>query len=149
MGAAEVAPGRLFPWLASPSAPASSSISPPTASRHCGQRCRLPHLLLRLLSWHGAALVGLPLALGFACLAAGFAVATLNTARLAHPVLRIPASSVNLTGFVEVREERERSDRIVVHVHHLDGRTSGETPERVRVAVRKDTAPPGRHIRVD
>jgi competence protein ComEC len=86
--------------------------------------------------------VGFPLALGFACVAAGFAVATFSTARLAHPILRIPASSVSMSGFVEVREERERSDRIVVCLHHIDGRIVGETPERVRVVVRKDTAPP-------
>ena len=28
-----------------------------------------------------------------------------------------------------------------MHVQHLDGRVTGETPERVRIAVRKDTAP--------
>ena len=85
--------------------------------------------------------LGFPLALGCAAMAAGFATATLKTARIAHPVLQIPASSVQVTGFVEVREERERSDRIVVHVHSIEGRRLTEAPDRVRVAVRKGTAP--------
>jgi competence protein ComEC len=46
-----------------------------------------------------------------------------------------------LAGFVEIREERERSDRIVVSLHRLDGLRSADAPDRVRVAVRKGTAP--------
>jgi competence protein ComEC len=36
--------------------------------------------------------VGFPLELAFACASAGFAVATLNSARLAHPILHVPMS---------------------------------------------------------
>src|SRR4029077_14884656 len=43
---------------------------------------------------------------------------------------------------IEVREERERSDRIVVRVHHSEGPRLKEPLERVRVSVRKGTAPP-------
>ena len=50
-------------------------------------------------------------------------------------------SSVTLTGFVEIREERERSDRSVVRVQHIEGRRLNEAPDRVRLAVRKNTAP--------
>ena len=64
--------------------------------------------------------VGFPLALGFAAIAAGFATATLRTACVAHPVLHFPASSVTLSGFVEIREERERSDRITVRVQRIE-----------------------------
>jgi competence protein ComEC len=43
---------------------------------------------------------------------------------------------------VEVREERERSDRIVVKVHTMQAVRLPEKLERVRVSVRKGTAPP-------
>src|SRR5262249_10605269 len=41
-----------------------------------------------------------------------------------------------------VREEREKSDRVVIKVHRLEGRRLDQAPDRVRVAVRKGTAPP-------
>jgi hypothetical protein len=81
------------------------------------------------------------MALGFAAIAAGFATATLRTEHIAHPVLLFPVSSVTLSGFVEIREERQRSDRIVVHVHTIEGRRLNEAPDRVRLAIRKDTVP--------
>ncbi len=46
-----------------------------------------------------------------------------------------------MAGFVETREEREKSDRIVVRVHKFDAARIDEKPERVRVSVRKGTAP--------
>ena len=55
--------------------------------------------------------------LALATVAAGFATATVKRAVVAHPVLQAAAWNVEITGFVEVREERERSDRIVVRVH--------------------------------
>ena len=58
--------------------------------------------------------VAFPLALAGAAVAAGFAVATLKAVYVGHPVLARPAMSVAIAGFVEVREERERTDRIVV-----------------------------------
>jgi competence protein ComEC len=42
---------------------------------------------------------------------AGFAVATIKAALIAHPVLRYPADSVSLAGFVTLREESQKSDR--------------------------------------
>ena len=97
--------------------------------------CVVSAILLRNRS------VAFPLALAFTAVAAGFAVATLRTATIAHPVLQLPAM-LNISGWVEVREERERSDRIVVRAHRVDGAKLSEIPERVRVAVRKGTAPP-------
>ena len=86
--------------------------------------------------------VGFPLALGFAVCAAGFATGTLRTKFVAHPVLHYSASGVTLSGFVEIREERERSDRITVRVQRIESnRRLTDRPERVRLAVRKDTAP--------
>jgi competence protein ComEC len=85
--------------------------------------------------------IGFPLALSLAAIGAGFATATLQTARIAHSELQFPASSVTLAGFVEIREERERSDRVVIHLQRLEGLRSAESPDRVRVAVRKGSAP--------
>ena len=73
--------------------------------------------------------------------AAGFAVATLHTAWIAHPVLRRAAWNVAVSGFVESREERERNDRIVVRAHTIEGRRLDPAPQRVRVTVRTGTAP--------
>ncbi len=138
---AEVAPGRLVPWLAV--AFGAGIVLYFTAGRE-------PSLwaALGLAAFASAiaflarrSIIGLPLALGFAGIAAGFAVATLNTARIAHPVLHYPASSVAIGGFVEAREERERSDRVVVRIHSIEGRRLNQTPDRVRISVRKDTAP--------
>ena len=86
--------------------------------------------------------VAFPLALAGAAVAAGFAVATLKAVYVAHPVLARPAMSVSIAGFVEVREERERTDRIVVRVLSLDGARMEQKPGRVRVSVKKGTAPP-------
>ena len=56
-------------------------------------------------------------------------------------MLAAPAT-LTISGWVEVREERERSDRIVVRAHRVEGGRLTQTLERVRVAVRKGTAPP-------
>jgi competence protein ComEC len=80
-----------------------------------------------------------------AAAAAGFATASLKTARIEHGVLARPMFSVMLAGFVEVREERERSDRFVLRVDRFEPAraTAGTTPniERVRLSVKKGTAP--------
>src|SRR5262249_20669459 len=81
--------------------------------------------------------VAFPAALAVAAIAAGFAVATAKRALIAHPVLAAPAFGVEIAGFVEVREERERSDRIVVRVARIAAARLAEKPERVRLAVRK------------
>src|SRR5262249_40503030 len=85
--------------------------------------------------------VGFAVALAVAAIAAGFATATIKRAVIAHPVLPAAAWNVAVTGFVEVREERERSDRIVVRVHHIEGPRVAEKPERLGVSVRGGTAP--------
>ncbi len=60
----------------------------------------------------------------------------MRTASIAHPVLQ-QAVTADLTGFVEVREERARTDRIVLRIHKAEG----VALERVRVAVKKGSAP--------
>jgi len=139
---AEVAPGRLMPWL--PIAFGTGIVLYFTAERE-------PSLVAAMALFVGfgvaAALargraIAFPLLLALAAVAAGFATATLRSARVAHPILPRPAWNVAITGWIEVREERARSDRIVVKVHGIDGARMQEPLERVRVSVRKGTAPP-------
>jgi competence protein ComEC len=85
--------------------------------------------------------VAFPFAVIGAAAAAGFAVVTFKTALIAHPVLERAAYGVAVTGFVEAREEREKSDRITVRVHRLDGVRQARVLERVRVSVRRGLAP--------
>jgi competence protein ComEC len=85
--------------------------------------------------------VGFPVALAAAATAAGFAAATLTTLRITHPVLPAATWRASVSGYVEAREERVRSDRIVVGVHRFEAPRIERAPERVRVAVHKGTAP--------
>jgi len=71
----------------------------------------------------------------------GFAVATLKTALIAHPVLERPLYGASITGFIETHEERERTDRIVIKVIDMDGDRVDRPLERVRLSVRRGAAP--------
>ncbi|MDE5456945.1 DUF4131 domain-containing protein [Bradyrhizobium sp. CSA112] len=83
-----------------------------------------------------------PIAVLIAAVAAGFAVATWKTARVAHGVLARPMFSVSLTGFVETRDIRERTDRFVLRVATMESARGKTKLERVRLSVKKGTAPP-------
>jgi competence protein ComEC len=82
-----------------------------------------------------------PLAVMIAAIAAGFAVATWKTALIAHGVLARPMFAVSLSGFVETRDIRERTDRFVLRVTQMESPRSQVKLERVRLSVRKGTAP--------
>src|SRR5580698_6226085 len=82
-----------------------------------------------------------PIAVMIAAIAAGFATATWKTARIAHGVLARPMYSVSVSGFVEARDVRERTDRFVLRVMQMDAARSQIKLERVRLSVRKGTAP--------
>ena len=73
--------------------------------------------------------------------AAGFATSTGRTALIGHGVLARPAYSVSLAGFVETRDIRERTDRFVLRVTAMDAPRVHMKLERVRLSVRKGTAP--------
>lgn len=88
-----------------------------------------------------ASAAGFPVMLALAAVAAGFTVATLRSHFISHPVLAAPIFSAQLSGFVEGREERERSDRIVLRVHRIEANRLTQKLERVRLSVRKGTAP--------
>jgi competence protein ComEC len=82
-----------------------------------------------------------PIAVMIAAMATGFATATWKTARIAHGVLARPMYSVSLSGFVEARDIRERTDRFVLRVSQMESPRGQTTLERVRLSVRKGTAP--------
>ncbi|HEX9324339.1 MAG TPA: DUF4131 domain-containing protein [Xanthobacteraceae bacterium] len=138
---AEVAPGRLVPWL--PVAFGAGIVLYFTAPRE--PLLWAPILLAFALAGATIALrakpVGLPIMLGFAAAAAGFATATVKTHWIDHPVLRHAVPSAAITGWIEVRESRERTDRIVIRVEAIEGRRLDAAPGRVRLSVRKGTAP--------
>jgi competence protein ComEC len=82
-----------------------------------------------------------PLAVMVAAMAAGFATATCKTVLIAHGVLARPMYGVSLSGFVETRDIRERTDRFVLRVTQMESPRSQIKLERVRLSVRKGTAP--------
>jgi len=82
-----------------------------------------------------------PLAVLIAALAGGFATAAMKAARVAHHVLTRPLSAVSLQGYVETWEDRERSDRFVLRVASMQASGGHIKLERVRLSVRKGTAP--------
>jgi competence protein ComEC len=82
-----------------------------------------------------------PAAVMIAATASGFATATWKTALIAHSVLARPMYSVQLSGFVEARDIRERTDRFVLRVTQMDAPRASTKLERVRLSVRKGTAP--------
>ncbi|MGB8185944.1 MAG: ComEC/Rec2 family competence protein, partial [Pseudolabrys sp.] len=139
--AAEVAPGRLIPWL--PVAFGLGIVGYFTADREpawwATSMLALAGIAVAVLARRRP--FGFPLALGFAAFALGLAMATLQTMRIKHPILQNSRASVSLAGFVEIREEREKSDRIVVRVQRFDAPSAAGVPDRVRVAVRKGSAP--------
>ncbi|MPZ58502.1 MAG: DUF4131 domain-containing protein [Rhizobiales bacterium] len=139
---AEVAPGRLVPWLAIAFGLGiaiyfTAEREPAIWAGPAGALgCATAAFAVRNRPF------AFPLLLGACTIAAGFSVATLRTAAVSHPVLAFPAWNVAITGWVEAREQRERSDRIVVRVHRIEALRMSPKPERVRVSVRKGTAPP-------
>ena len=137
---AEAGPGRLLPWV--PVA-FGTGIAFYFAADH------EPVLPVAIVTAIGLGVVAFLLRRGkffafavmVASVAAGFAVATWKTARIAHEVLARPAYSVSLSGFVEARDIRERTDRFVLRVTQMDGPRLTTKLERVRLSVRKGTAP--------
>jgi competence protein ComEC len=138
---AEVVPGRLMPWL--PVAFGFGIVIYFSTDREPAWWAVTALAVASVVATVFARRrpIGFPVALAIAAIAFGFATATLQTMRIAHPILRSVSPSTLVSGFVEVREERERSDRIVVRVNGFESPHGGAVPERVRIAVRKGSAP--------
>src|SRR5262245_5999621 len=138
----EVAPGRLVPWIAICFGlgivtyfAIDREPEPWAAALVLASSVAVAVLLRRRP-------IAFAVAVGIASVAAGFATATTKRAIIAHPVLAAPVWNADIAGFIEIREERERSDRIAVRVERISAPRLNEPLERVRVAVRKGTAPP-------
>jgi competence protein ComEC len=139
---AETGPGRLLPWL--PVAFGLGIAIYFTAER---EPALWAAAALAVICTGGAILarrhaIAFPVLLAAAAVTSGFALATIKTLRIAHPVLARPAGNITIGGFVEVREEREKTDRIVVRTLSVEGQRLEQKLERVRVSIRKGTAPP-------
>ncbi|HEY4986249.1 MAG TPA: ComEC/Rec2 family competence protein [Bradyrhizobium sp.] len=137
---AEAGPGRLLPWV--PVAFGSGIALYFTADHEPV----LPiAVVIAIALGVGAYLARrqklFPLVVMLAAVAAGFAAATLRTACVAHLVLARPLYSVMLSGFVETRDIRERTDRFVLRVVTMESPRGQIKLERVRLSVRKGTAP--------
>jgi competence protein ComEC len=149
-GQAELAPGRLFPWL--PVGFAAGVVIYFAAETEPAVWAAGLAFALALAAVVAARRRGVSVfvAIGIAAVAAGFLAATLRSRAVEAPVLRQTAFGARLAGFVETREEREKSDRIVLRVQSFEAPQRGATPRdrdapvpaRVRVSVRKGTAPP-------
>src|SRR3954447_4570792 len=107
--AVEGGPGRLVPWLA-------IAFGCGVAIYFAIDREPAPWAAGLLLAAAVAAAVlsrhrpfAFPLAMGAAALAAGLATATAKRVIIAYPVLSAALWNVDIAGFVEVREERERA----------------------------------------
>jgi competence protein ComEC len=137
---AEAGAGRLFPWVpvafgAGIAVYFAADREPvlPVAAPLAIALCAAAFLLRRHKFFPVIVLV--------AAAAAGFATATVRTARIAHTVLARPLYSVALSGFVETRDIRERTDRFVLRVVSMEAQRGDIRLERVRLSVKKGTAP--------
>ena len=137
---AEAGAGRLLPWVpvafGTGIALYFAASYEPVLSVSSGAAVALcaAAWLLRRSRFFAAAIM-------IAAIATGFATATWRTVHVGHTVLARTLYSVALSGFVETRDIRERTDRFVLRVSEMDAlRFSGKL-ERVRLSVKKGTAP--------
>ncbi len=137
---AEAGPGRMLPWVpvafgagiafyfAADTEPVLAVVAPVAA-------------LLCVVAFLARRQSYFTLLVMIAAIASGFATATYKSSRIAHSVLVKPVSSVALKGFVETHEVRERTDRFVLRVEEMDALRGQSKIERVRLSVRKGSAP--------
>ncbi|HEX4410554.1 MAG TPA: ComEC family competence protein [Xanthobacteraceae bacterium] len=138
----EIAVGRLLPWFAVAYGLGIAVYF--TAEREPAWWAAVPLVVLCaaaaiLARRHQLAFI---LTLGVFGIALGFAAATLKTMSIGHPVLRSSASGITVSGFVELREESQHTDRFVLRVEHMEGGRISERPDRVRLSVKRGMAPP-------
>src|SRR5450432_1222844 len=131
--AAEAGAGRLLPWV--PVAFGAGIACYFTADREpVASVAAVAAVALAIAAFLLRRQKLFPLAVMIAASAAGFATATWKTAVIAHGVLARPMYSVALTGFVETRDVRERTDRFVLRVASMDSPRSQTRLERVRLS---------------
>src|SRR5581483_11596844 len=138
----DVAPGRLIPWVAI--AFGLGIVIYFAADREPAWWAGMALACIGIAATIAcrARPVAFPALLGLTAIACGFATGAWRGVIVGHPVLMYPASGVEISGFVEVSEDRERSDRIVVRVHRMEGGRLSVKPDRVRLSVKKGLGPP-------
>ncbi|HWX61508.1 MAG TPA: ComEC/Rec2 family competence protein [Bradyrhizobium sp.] len=137
---AEAGAGRLLPWV--PVAFGAGIALYFTADREpVFWVTVVPAALLCGVCWPMRRHRLLAVAVLAAAVAAGFATATFRTARIVHTALMRPLYSVALSGFVEARDIREKTDRFVLRATTMESPRGQLTLERVRLSVKKGTAP--------
>ncbi len=137
---AEAGPGRLLPWV--PVAFGTGTAAYFAADREpVASVAAATAVALCIAAFLARRHPIFPAVVMLAALSAGFATAALKTARVAHGVLARPMFSVAMKGFVETHEERERTDRFVLRVEEMDAPRDHIKLERVRLSVKKGTAP--------
>lgn len=137
---AEAGAGRLLPWV---------PVAFGAGIALCFSVDREPVLPVAVISAIGVCVAAFlarryrffPVLVMVAAVVAGFATATWKTAHVWHVVLARPIYSVALSGFVETRDIRDRTDRFVLRVTRMEGARNQPTLERVRLSVKKGTAP--------
>ena len=119
----DVGPGRLIPWLPIAFGTRHRSLfhrrsrAGLVGGTHAYHLRRYPGAI-----WLRARPVAFPVMLGIAAIAAGFCDRNAQEPCASHiPVLAFPVGNAELSGFVEIREERERSDRFVLRIHRMEG----------------------------
>jgi competence protein ComEC len=137
---AEAGAGRLLPWvpIAFGAGIALYFTAPREPVLSATIAAAMACFIIAFLARRGRFLVTAVIA---AAVASGFAIATWRTARVAHTLLVRPLYSVTLSGFVETRDIRERTDRFVLLVKQMDATRPSIKLERVRLSVKKGTAP--------
>jgi competence protein ComEC len=154
--AQETAGGRLLPWFA-------VTYGAGIVVYFSAEREPSLWAAVALTAFCGIAAVSLRkrfaghvIALGVFAASLGFAVATLKTSLIDHPVLRFSASGVTIAGFVGRDHRRfcrtsrgKPADRFVLRVDRIEGGRMDVKPERVRLSVKRGMAPvPGSYVEV-
>lgn len=137
---AEAGPGRLLPWV--PVAFGAGIAAYFAAEREpVASVAAVTAVMFCIAAFLARRHRIFPAIVMAAALSAGFATAALKTARVAHGVLARPMFSVTMNGFVETRDERERTDRFVLRVEEMESSRGEIKLDRVRLSVKKGTAP--------
>jgi competence protein ComEC len=138
--AAEAGAGRMLPWV-----PVAFGVGIALYFTADHEPVRwvtaMAAALLAMLAFSLRRHRAFPALVMIAAIAAGFAVATWRTVIVGHGVLTRPLYAVSLSGFVETRDIRERTDRFVLRVTRMEAQRSSIQLDRVRLSVRKGTAP--------
>ncbi len=84
--------------------------------------------------------IAFPVLVTLLAFSGGFLAATIRTWSIAAPVLARPAGTLDVSGWVESVERRERGERLVIRIDGLSRLAPDEWPRRVRVTTTTHSA---------